>query len=614
LVRQAVLKLWSNAAALLVCAACAWLAYQVTFVAYSRFEMATAAQSQASFSATLNSLLARHESLPRVLALEQRVAAVLGAPQSGDARATANRFLEQVAERGRLLAVYVIDRDGRTIAASNWNKLSSFVGHSYSFRPYFRDAMETGFGRFYAIGSTTGEPGYFLAAAVMQRDRPLGVVTVKVDLKGLQAPGNDARETLAVVDRFGIVFLSSDPSLLYHPLQPLSDDALKTLRATQQYGKRLGPPLSLSAMSRTTQLLWHDVETPGWRLVSLIDMRSARWAAWAGAAGGGFAGAFVVALWLYARLRRRRAAEIVRSRDQLRHSEARLRAVANNLPVMVCFIDPQERYVFTNALYAQMYDRTDSELEGKTLREVLDPEEYVANMPYWRRALAGETVVFEREYRGLRQFRCFEATYRPEWNLEHTEVTGVHVMTQEVTETKRRLTELARLSQLDHLTQLLNRKGFDARLDEAIQKCRRDVSKLALLFIDLDGFKLVNDEHGHAVGDGVLCAFSKRLSRLVRADDAVARLGGDEFAVILPATVPGVAERLAEAIVAMAQRPFDIDGTRVQIGASVGGAYGSPGTTLDASALCREADARLYEAKRRGEHRRVTNPAHACRS
>src|SRR5258706_3310253 len=249
-----------------------------------------------------------------------------------------------------------------------------------------------------------------------------------------------------------------------------------------------------------------------------------------------------------------------------------------------------------------MVDSRGAELAGRHLGDVLDADEYQAIQPHLQRALAGETVVFEREYRRMRSYRCFEATARPEWDVEHKTVTGVHVTTQEVTETRRRLSELAQLSQLDHLTQLLNRKGFDARLAQAVDAARQNRRTLALLYIDLDGFKPVNDIHGHGVGDALLCAFSRRLARLVRSDDAVARLGGDEFAVVLPAIAdPRIAERLAAAIVKMAATPFDIDGARIAIGASVGVALPSLQAHEQAETVVRLADAMLYEAKRAGK-------------
>jgi diguanylate cyclase (GGDEF)-like protein/PAS domain S-box-containing protein len=615
------------AAALALCAACGVVAHHFAYAAYARSQMSAASRSLAPVSAALGSLLTRHESLPRMLALDPRVAGVVGAAHSRPAIEAANAYLAQIAASGNLLAAFVTDARGTTLAASNWDQPVTFVGKNYAFRPYFQQAMASGIGRFFAVGATSGEPGYFLAARVPGAGGAQGVVVVKVALEStLQASAGPGGEEVAVVDEFGVVFLSSDPSLLYRPVVPLTESAAEALKGTQRYANRLGPPLQgggvrggeratlMLAQQGTERLVrpvWQAIAGTPWQVVSFQDLQPARWAGWLGAAGGVLVAVLAMAAVLFVRLRRTRAAEIERSRDALRQSQERLLGVVDNLPVMVCFVSRDERYVFANALYSQQYGRSPRELEGKGIWEVLDPADYRATQPQMKRALGGETVVFEREYRSMRSYRCFEATYRPEWNADRTAVTGVHVMTQDITQTRQRLQELARLSQLDHLTQLVNRKGFDARLEAALAAERPGDSLLALLFIDLDGFKPINDTHGHAAGDAVLVAFGKRVSRLVRADDLVARLGGDEFAVLLPAVADvSVAERVAASIVELAQRPFAIDGgPTVQAGASVGVACLPQGEACSAQALCQRADTLLYAAKKKGRRTYVVAEA-----
>ncbi|WOB05906.1 diguanylate cyclase domain-containing protein [Piscinibacter gummiphilus] len=589
--------------ALVCCAASGLVAYRLAHAVSARSQMAASSHSLASVSAALGSMLVRHEALPRMLALDPRLGRALAEPANAAAISETNAYLAGIAQRGNLLAAFLTDAHGTALAASNWDQPTSFVGKNYGFRPYFKDALAQGTGRFYAVGTTSGEPGYFLASSVQAADGKKGVVVVKVALEStLKTPDDNGEEVVAVVDEFGVVFLSSDPSLLYRPVQPLGRHDLATLAATQRYADRLGPALSYADPLRPMQAVWHRIDDRGWQIVSFKDMRSARAAGWLGAIAGVLAAALVLALSLFAWQRRARAIERERSREQLSQSRERLHAVVDNLPVMVCFVSSEQRYVFANALYAQQYGRNPRELEGKGVWEVLDPEEYEAAQPQMKRALAGETVVFEREYRSMRLYRCFEATYRPEWNHDRTAVTGVHVMTQDVTQTRQRLQDLARLSQLDHLTQLMNRKGFENRLESALSREPVPGTYLALLFIDLDGFKPVNDTHGHAAGDAVLTAFGKRVARLVREDDVVARLGGDEFAVLLPAIANvGVAERVASAIVELAQRPFSIDGgLTVHIGASVGVAWRAHDRTIGLQALCHCADTYLYDAKKRG--------------
>lgn len=155
----------------------------------------------------------------------------------------------------------------------------------------------------------------------------------------------------------------------------------------------------------------------------------------------------------------------------------------------------------------------------------------------------------------------------------------------------------------DHLTGLSNRQAFDKRLEDALRQSGTLRAETAIVFLDLDGFKAVNDEHGHAAGDAVLIEAAERLRAAVRAGDVVARLGGDEFMVVAPgldgeAGAARVAEKLVEAF----REPFDIDGLAVRLSVSVGVALADSGAT-DGMKLLHAADAAMYEAKAAGKNR-----------
>ena len=165
-----------------------------------------------------------------------------------------------------------------------------------------------------------------------------------------------------------------------------------------------------------------------------------------------------------------------------------------------------------------------------------------------------------------------------------------------------RRAELARLAHYDQLTGLPNRHLFEARLEQAVIEATRAERPTTLMFIDLDGFKAVNDNHGHAAGDQVLEEVARRLSRVVREDDFLARLHGDEFAVLLPDLGDhGDATRIAHALIASITRPLDIGGKLVTITASVGVCL-FPGDARDARALLRCADVAMYQAKAGGKN------------
>lgn len=168
--------------------------------------------------------------------------------------------------------------------------------------------------------------------------------------------------------------------------------------------------------------------------------------------------------------------------------------------------------------------------------------------------------------------------------------------------------EEARVHQLayhDRLTGLPNRVLVQDRLQQALLKARRTGSQLALLFLDLDYFKQVNDSLGHAAGDHLLQAVARRLTDSVRASDTVARLGGDEFLILLE-DIPGaeMAGNIAAKLVNALQSPFPIDGHEVRIGSSIGIAL-YPEHGEDAAHLVQSADAAMYRAKEGGRNRYV---------
>ncbi|MCU4652686.1 ATP-binding protein [Roseibacterium sp. SDUM158016] len=173
----------------------------------------------------------RLRALPAVAAEDARIrAALAGTGPLQDA----NIYLETVAAHAGADELFLIDAQGETIAASNWNSPGSFVGENYAFRPYFQDALATGRGQFYAIGVTTGVPGYFLSVRVAVGDT-LGVMVVKLDLRPLQDTWRAAEADVALADEHGVVFLSARPDWQYRPLLELSPETLDHLAATRAY-------------------------------------------------------------------------------------------------------------------------------------------------------------------------------------------------------------------------------------------------------------------------------------------------------------------------------------------------------------------------------------------
>lgn len=153
------------------------------------------------------------------------------------------------------------------------------------------------------------------------------------------------------------------------------------------------------------------------------------------------------------------------------------------------------------------------------------------------------------------------------------------------------------ITSYDPLTALPNRNQLNDRLSAGLQQAERAGEKLAVLFVDLDGFKAVNDRHGHSMGDRVLGRMAQRLANSVRGYDTVARIGGDEFVILLSHLAERAqAERVAENLSRALARPISIDGRNLQVGASIGVAtYPDDGDTPER--LLHTADAAMYRAK-----------------
>ena len=181
-------------------------------------------------------------------------------------------------------------------------------------------------------------------------------------------------------------------------------------------------------------------------------------------------------------------------------------------------------------------------------------------------------------------------------------IYGATVVFRDVTELKEAQARLLRMAQCCPLTDLPNRALFSDRLKLALALAKRNQSRLALLFIDLDEFKPINDTLGHAMGDSLLQKAAQRMSACVRHSDTVARLGGDEFVVLLP-VVDGPADAIAvaEKIRLALHDPFDLDGDVVQISASMGVAI-YPEHGVDELTLTKSADLAMYWVKAHGRN------------
>jgi two-component system C4-dicarboxylate transport sensor histidine kinase DctB len=207
-----------------------------------------AQQNARAHASLLESELQKFRLLPRVLTEFPDVRAAL-ADKSDAASRRLDRELEQLATRTDAAVIYVLDADGTTIAASNWQSPTSFVGENYRFRPYFRDAMQRGDAELFALGTVSGRPGLYLARRVNAGGdadgRALGVIVLKVEFDKLETRWADSAATTLVTDAAGIVVMSSAPRWRFRSFGALSARDRQRLRATRSYGDAPLDPLPL---------------------------------------------------------------------------------------------------------------------------------------------------------------------------------------------------------------------------------------------------------------------------------------------------------------------------------------------------------------------------------
>jgi diguanylate cyclase (GGDEF)-like protein/PAS domain S-box-containing protein len=281
--------------------------------------------------------------------------------------------------------------------------------------------------------------------------------------------------------------------------------------------------------------------------------------------------------------------------------EKLLRGLTDHLPALVSYIDRDERFQFNNQPYEKWLDKPLSEITGHHVREACGDEVYFKYKRFFDQALAGAKTdfAFAAERDGVKRY--FTSAYIPQFD-EDGEVVGVCSMINDITDLKKVELQLIKLARVDALTGLPNRVQFDETLRQAIARSRRSGLAMALMYLDIDHFKTINDTYGHQAGDEALCEFAKRLSVSVRKTDHVARLSGDEFVIIIE-EMKSVeeAEIVARKVIQAMEVEFSLGGTQYQVTTSIGIAILREDDT-EPQSLLRRADQALYRAKKSGRN------------
>jgi diguanylate cyclase (GGDEF)-like protein/PAS domain S-box-containing protein len=310
------------------------------------------------------------------------------------------------------------------------------------------------------------------------------------------------------------------------------------------------------------------------------------------------------------------AIDNARLSERLRASEASFRLAFDGAAVGMTMtsLDPRDagRFLRVNDAMCAITGYTAGELTAMTFPEITHPDDLLVGLEALDAAVTGRALVDRAEKRYLRRdgSHVWVAITSSVIRLESGE--NLHAITQveDITARKAAETELTWLVTHDPLTRLLNRAGLHEHLFAALQEAQLSDSAEpnptgALLYCDLDGFKGVNDTHGHDFGDRVLRVTANRLTEQVRDQDHVARLGGDEFVIIAQNITLDAAVTLAERIERSLAEPLQVDGVTIKITISIGIAQPSdvPATAgPDAAALLHIADTAMYQAKANGRN------------
>lgn len=210
------------------------------------------------YKKVLLSELKRHAYLPLTLAKDKQIRRFLQTPNNPIKRQALNQYLQSLSEGTDALNIYLLDKNGTTIATSNWHDTFSFLGKNYRYRPYFQNALKGQADVFFAIGATTRTPGLFLSQPVYIKHQVQGVVAIKVSMQPLEALwAKQGNEKVFLTDAHGIIFSSNESNWIFHSLAPLTDAQKQRIGASRKYLNTLISPLNIKPVKPQTTNLVH---------------------------------------------------------------------------------------------------------------------------------------------------------------------------------------------------------------------------------------------------------------------------------------------------------------------------------------------------------------------
>jgi len=348
------------------------------------------------YALNLQQTLDRYKDLPRLLSTHSELINTLLYDKSSDARMRASLYLEQVNEVIGASDTYLMNSEGVTIAASNWSKDSSFVNRDFSFRPYFKDAVEGKPGRYFALGTTSKKRGYFFSYPVRHRGTIYGAVVVKIDLNEIEEDWNDPNTDLLVTDEDGVIFISTQPEWKFHTLRPLSQADVQRIIGSLRYGNHQltsldvikredrvdgsqlitlveGPEIRNSALdgARAGEYLLQYTQVPeaGFQIAILASLKPVKRQAFNAMIFAAFIYMAIVLLVLVLSIRRRILKERTQFRSRelktLEKNEARIRAIIDNTQAGLITLDSHGRVETFNHKAERLFGYREDQLRDR---------------------------------------------------------------------------------------------------------------------------------------------------------------------------------------------------------------------------------------------------------
>ena len=514
-------------------------------------------------------------------------------------------LLDLVCHTQQASVCYALDNEG-TLAIHNSDiGPVPLKGKNYAFRPYFQQALSSRHATYAAYGVTTRKRGIYFSHLMTRKNMgPLGVTVVKLAAHRIDEQFEREKRSLMLVDPQGIVFSATNPSWLLKSLWPLNDEQQKTVLSTRQFGDTRFESMGFEVLDDNGRVRVGDREftlekaplemLAGWHMYYLQDGEPIVFyrdmvALTSITTPITLLSLVICLLWfLRTHYHQKAALEEERHREQ---SEARLYQLGD-ISNEGILIHHRGKIMDLNAVVERMFGYDRDELQGMEVWDLLAPESIAVG---FHNVHTGMELPYEVQ--GLRKDG---REFPMEVFAKNSELDGNPVRVvclRDITEFKQQEATIRYQAQFDLLTDLPNKQLFTERLQRSLEHAEENDSVVAVLYIDLDDFKKINDGMGHEAGDQLLISVAQRLLSVTRIGDTLARYGADEFVMLLDEVEEkSDIVRIAEEVLHELEQEFDILDQRLFISGTVGIAI-YPDDGRDEVGLLQHADIAMHRCK-----------------